>query len=103
MPVTSYMHHGYRQDRVKCGEWRFSKLSKWRREWNKKTKKGASEPKGQDIMLEPEVYKDYIEILLRHFALRYIYKDVINFIFGVTRTCFNSWEDTNLFEVNPKN
>ena len=50
----------------------------------------------------PDVFKEYIEILFRHFPLRQIYKDIINFIMGIGRICYNGWEDSNAFDINPK-
>ena len=78
-------------------------MSKWRRDWNKKAKKGQIEQKGQEILSFPDIFREYIEILLRHFSLRFIYRDIINFVFGIARVCYNGWEETNAFDINQKN
>jgi hypothetical protein len=97
--------HGHRSSdfRLKCGEWRFVKLNKWKRDWNYKTKKTTLEPKTLEVLSFPDVFKEYVEILLRHFPLRFIYKDIINFISGICKSCYNGWEDNNALDINVRN
>jgi len=46
-----------------------------------------------------DIFKDYIEILLKHFSLKFIYKDVINFVSGIAKNCYQGWEESNSFEM----
>ena len=79
------------------------KLNKWKRDWNYKTKKTTLEPKPLEVLSFPDVFKEYVEILLRHFPLRFIYKDIINFLSGICKSCYNGWEDNNALDINARN
>lgn len=77
--------------RIKCGEWRLNKICKTKREWNKKSKKESRDGKGQEVPELPEIFREYVDILLRHFPLRAIYKDIISFVQGVVKNCYQGW------------
>lgn len=95
--------NSYKYDlKIKCGEWRFYKLLKCKREWNLKIKKGSSESNGFEVLSLHENFRDYIDILLKHFPLRYIYKDIVNFITGIGKNCYNGWEQSNSFDLIAK-
>jgi hypothetical protein len=48
----------------------------------------------------PEDLKRYISILLKHFPLRIIYKDILAFVESVCRTCYSPQEEANAINLN---
>ena len=45
----------------------------------------------------PEAFRQYIGILLQHFPLRIIYRDIFDFVERVAATCYGGQEDTVAF------
>lgn len=43
-----------------------------------------------------------MDILVRHFPLRYIYKDVVSFILSMMKICYLGWEESNDLHLNTK-
>jgi hypothetical protein len=48
----------------------------------------------------PDDFKRYIGILIRHFPLRFIYKDILGFVEAIIKTCYMPQEETNLMNLN---
>jgi hypothetical protein len=74
-------------------------LLKVRRRLNIKNEKDTDGDE-TDVVGWPEVYRNYIGILTRHFPLRLIYNDILHFVEQIARTCYGGQEDTNAFELN---
>jgi hypothetical protein len=66
--------------RLKCGEWKLEKVMKIKRKINIKNKEDTSEADEAELISFPEDFKRYIGILIKHFPLRLIYKDILAFI-----------------------
>jgi hypothetical protein len=68
-----------------------SKLYKCKREWNLKAEKSGGENKTLEVLSFAEAFSKYIDILLMHFSLKFIYKDILNFVAGIAKNCYGGW------------
>jgi hypothetical protein len=73
---------------LKCGEWKLERVLKIKKKINIKSKEDVPEVDEADLLSFPEDFKRYIAILIRHFPLRIIYKDILGFVEAVCKTCY---------------
>lgn len=74
--------------RLKCGEWKLERVLKIKRKINIKNKEDVSEADEADLLSFPEDFKRYIGILIKHFPMRLIYRDILGFVEAICKTCY---------------